>query len=378
MNQTKEAPLQSTTLSSLARTQACPGSDKAAAGKSDPPGDAAIRGTALHRALELMLLQRDPELDEEKRKECLAICPDLGAEDWDDAATVYWQVMARKPKEEGAQLLLEYQLKYAADLGLRVYQREDGSWSNRLDVAWVVPNFFAIIDEAKFGRKAVKHPKDNPQTKGQAVCLARDFNLQHVVTVIHQPLNFARPEASHYMDEDALELAETELRSVVHQARQPDAPLAAGEHCDWCPARHSCPARSAPVSVPDGEDVDAWFGRLAPEARASTYQAMRVQAAHAAEVVEKMEQLARTHPIRGWAWVPTSKRTRVWANLKEARKELKALAKQYNIKADDIAGATPTRAEKLLPNVPEVRQVLKELVAYDVSEGEAFQEAGGE
>lgn len=362
------------TLSQLDRVEACPGSTYLSIGlPEEESSDPAKRGTALHKAVEIMLAQGDPELDTLARESVEDIFQ-VTEEDLEDAVTVYWQVLAAKPKETDARLLMEHELSYAVEMGLDKVIRSDGSVSNRTDFVWLVPGFFAVILEAKFGFKIVPHPAVNRQTMGQAVCIAREFRLPDVQVQILQPKNFSQPVRTSHFDETRIDLAEALLKSRIYAAREKDAPLSAGEHCTFCPARLTCPVRSQAPVVPKGEQFAPWFKSLTPDARKTAFEKAKVFADYAADLYSTMKDEARTHAIAGWSWKTTNKRTRVWLNQKEARKVLKTLGKEFKVKYDDLAGASPSQAEKLLPKTEAVKLAIKDLTGYDLSENEAFAE----
>lgn len=102
----------------------------------------------------------------------------------------------------------------------------------------------AIILDWKFGSGVTVEAEDNPQGMFYTAAAMRTPGLEWVFDgakdieiIIVQPPSIRRWVTSF----DRIRQFERELAFAVRRALQPDAPLATGEHCRFCPARPLCP-----------------------------------------------------------------------------------------------------------------------------------------
>ncbi len=356
-------------LSGLDRLAACAGSARLSADLPESPSSAAaLRGRALHLAWELMLRKKNPELEPQEMKLVNGIY-EVTEEDVLDAQWAFFEVMKRKPEDHDAELLLEHRLNVEG-LGLITYQREDGTWSNRLDAAWLVRSQrYAIIMEGKFGRKEVSHPKRNLQVKGQCVALFREFGLVSVEGNVFQPQAWNGNIKTQGFDIPDLELAEAEIRMYVRRSQSIEAPLSAGDHCYFCPAKHICPARQEKPTIPESMTLESYMAALPAEGRRRFYEQMLVFASWASEAADAIALLGKQLTIEGWAWQDVEANgKRVWADEKQATKDLKALLKTKGRKPEEILE---------LISVPQAEKLLKgDKVAQAIIEGLAIKKPG--
>lgn len=354
-------------LSGLEHAAFCPGFPKLAENLSQGPStEPQLRGTALHLAAQLMLKANSPELSDADLT-LVRFIFDVTWEDLQDASAAYFEVMAKKPKPpEGMEvmLLVEHELKVDV-LGLVSYVRADGQRSNRLDVAWVVAGHIALIFELKFGTSEVTHPKRNLQVHGQAVALAREFNLWAVDIYIFQPRAWhGEALRSFLLDEEALELTQADIAMKVKRTTLPDAPLRQGNFCTWCDAKAVCPARMARPLIPSPTEMtlETFIAKLTPEARVQQYEQLSAFQDWAKDCRSKFEQLAEQYPLTGYGKVK-GKPKREWVDGPETLKALKKATKLAGLKADDLLRPeTIGNVEKALKGKPEALAVLHDSV----------------
>ena len=106
-----------------------------------------------------------------------------------------------------------------------------------------------VVDYKRF--EEVGHPRVNGQTTGYAAALACTFDLDTVDVVIAY-----LGEGKRYCETatlDAVDFATYRAKlmtldaSIAGARVTPDAYLATGRHCRWCPAFHACPEQTALV-----------------------------------------------------------------------------------------------------------------------------------
>lgn len=97
----------------------------------------------------------------------------------------------------------------------------------------------ALDLDLKSGRKAVTPPASNWQLRTGAVALFREADAHHVRVAIVQPL--AKRQSPCDYDRGALMAAYRMLVSAIAATKLDNAPLNPGIHCEFCPARMTCP-----------------------------------------------------------------------------------------------------------------------------------------
>lgn len=115
---------------------------------------------------------------------------------------------------------------------------------------WKQIELLVIIDK-KFGYKVVTPASANPQLRVYAIAGAQEWKCKNVVVGVTQPrLPFdERLTMASYSETDIAKSID-ELDWIVTAARQPNAPLVAGEEqCRYCKAKLLCPAYTAKYSA---------------------------------------------------------------------------------------------------------------------------------
>ena len=112
--------------------------------------------------------------------------------------------------------------------------------------ACVITHFDTLyVFDYKHGQGVPVEIEGNRQLRYYALGAARDVDVTHIEMVIVQPRcphkdGPVRRERITY--EELIEWQDTELLPAVETALRDDAPLKAGDHCKWCPAKGQCPA----------------------------------------------------------------------------------------------------------------------------------------
>jgi len=136
---------------------------------------------------------------------------------------------------------------------------------------------------------------------------------------------------------------ETELLRAVKLSRQPDAPMAHGEHCRWCPAKPICPILTGAVDRAVQAKLEAM-----PTDQIAYYLE---QVPMIEQFISDLKGLAQNliesgQPVPGWKLV-NKRATRQWTNPEEASLFLLA----SDIEPYEQKLISPAAAEKLLKKV---------------------------
>lgn len=133
----------------------------------------------------------------------------------------------------------------------------------------------AVIDY-KSGRGEQPEPSSNAQLRMQALLAWLDPDTPEFdtcYTAVVQPL-VSKESIPCLYDATSLREAEQELITVLDEIEKPDAPIEAGEHCTFCPARMICPeARksidelSAMTALKASKLTPEQFGKLLTQCR---------------------------------------------------------------------------------------------------------------
>jgi hypothetical protein len=125
--------------------------------------------------------------------------------------------------------------------------------SGQVDYAEVLAEIGLVVD-FKSGRGQYEDAPNNLQLRANGVLLwihhKRKIEPVHVGLI--QPLA-GKPTIATYSARD-LELAEKQLWQILDAADAPDAPLVAGAHCKYCPAKIKCPEAKRVVGIAAGID----------------------------------------------------------------------------------------------------------------------------
>ncbi|WP_419900674.1 DUF2800 domain-containing protein [Roseomonas sp. USHLN139] len=210
-----------------------------------------------------------------------------------------------------------------------------------------------VID-LKFGQGLQVYAEGNPQLRYYALGALLKFpelDVQRIRAVIVQPRAFGK--AIRETEIDPVELIEWSMTLMrrAEVAMQPDAPLAAGEWCKFCPAAGQCRAQfdlavstataefGEVVEIIEGSEVAALAAPVAIDPRTLS----PVQIAEAMALVPVVEGfiadlqkvaagLARQGLLPGWKMVPT-RPSQKWADEAEAAGMLTML---HDLPADAV------------------------------------------
>src|SRR5271165_1728081 len=116
-----------------------------------------------------------------------------------------------------------------------------------------------VVIDFKYGSGIIVDPKDNSQLIYYALGLAHqyNFNFTDVELVIIQPRGVTENGEtirSHKMSMQELLEWMTHFKDGVERCEDPFAPLIAGSHCRFCPAKSICPEISTKALVQAGID----------------------------------------------------------------------------------------------------------------------------
>jgi hypothetical protein len=342
--------------SSAGRIMACPGSLRVSlAVQEDAPEDEdspdSARGTMLHKATATFLMT-------------LRLPEGMVA---DDILTVQWMVQqmdelrrdcARAPNS----------IELIED---RVDLRDCGAGWGTVDYAVLVPGSHGICMDAKFGARAVPHPRHNWQMLLYGHGLCRAFGLQRIELVILRPAADAEWQVMRWETsaESLAELARA-YSEAVRLAEMPDAPLVVGEHCTFCKGKALCPARWATSAlVPRHGTWSALIRTMDPMHLRDTYERAKIAASQFGALAAAIEDLAVADPIavrlHGYE-VRSSRGRRDWADEKAAAAKLRTLAEEKGKDPALLFTApeliSPAQAEKVLGKAAAVAAVMDPLI----------------
>ena len=261
----------SITASALQRIMICPPSAVLTRGEQESaPSADADRGRALHLAAEGNL----DEVDEEHRAEAEIL--DLDLSGWElqeqafayDVATGRGRLLDVTGRDYGAAGLSPFEIPGTADL--------------------MSP---ARVGDLKSGFRDVAPPAENPQLLVAAAANADIFGVTEVEVVIIDIRDPANPRhRSATVDTFELEIFRDQLNQMqldVAAARQKHGkgqflPVVEGDHCRYCPAMMSCPAKQnmlERISSGDmsNEIVMTWAALTPANARRAYEQRQMVQ-----------------------------------------------------------------------------------------------------
>jgi hypothetical protein len=343
----------------------CPGSIRLAEGVPSLPESAAAReGTDAHFVLETILtdLISGKKEDVSKfQKDKKKYSPEMISH----AVNAAKEITRRAPK--GAKLFCEQKV----DNDLKYI---DPDFGGTLDAAIAEPFGRLEVIDYKYGAGIPVDAADNPQLIAYALALYNRFdrNFSEIRITIIQPRAFhesGNVVRSWDTTPEVLEHWELKFKKGIKACRDPKAPVAAGDWCRFCPAKHICPAVSTDAMkqaqidfAPDKgltaalEPADVEVGRLAVALSAAD----KLEHWIAGVKARAYEVLNAGGVVPGYKLVP-KRASRVWVDpdkaFKTAFKELKGVAFDYKLKS-------PAQLEK----VPGAKDFVKKHAA-SVSSG---------
>lgn len=203
-----------------------------------------------------------------------------------------------------------------------------------------------IVLDWKFGDGVTVEVENNAQHLFYTAAAMRTPGLEwlfkgvtEVELVIVQP-----PYVRRWMTTpDRVAQFETELLRAVKLSRQPDAPMAHGDHCRWCPAKPICPILTGAVDRAVQAKLEAM-----PTDQIAYYLE---QVPMIEQFISDLKGLAQNliesgQPVPGWKLV-NKRATRQWTNPEEASLFLLA----SDIEPYEQKLISPAAAEKLLKKV---------------------------
>lgn len=328
----------------LHRRAACPGSARQEEGKPDAGSEAADRGDRLH-ALAYRVMA-----------EGASLLAEVDAEDADAIAFALERAEEMRGRA-GAEARLASELHVdLAGLGILA--------GGTVDFAFIVPGGPAWAGDYKFGRSWVDHPRWNWQAKAYAWGLREAYGCTEVTFGIAQPAAEDRHrwrEVTWSADEVG-EIGEA-IRRIVAATALEDAPLLAGDHCAFCRARSSCPARAEITAgmVVLRSPLEA-MRAMDPSQRRVIYERLAVALEQLGDVRAAIEEeaLAGRLEIDGYQ-IGTGRRSRSWADEAVASAALLRLAHEY--------GKDPTALVKSVVSSPaEAERILGRSAKTDLEE----------
>lgn len=124
-----------------------------------------------------------------------------------------------------------------------MYSEEDEKQSSgELDLVYFDQDGLeALVDDYKTGYKPVTEPDRNVQLRMYAVLTAERYGAQKVTVAVIQP-RCSPPTAQAIYEKEDLEYAGKELRVVLAESKDPNAPRTPGAvQCEYCKAKGICP-----------------------------------------------------------------------------------------------------------------------------------------
>lgn len=233
---------------------------------SESPSEAASRGTRIHRALET----------------------DQTFELTDDELAAYNGAVRTK-----MDVVRRWQEDFAV-AGFNELPREARIWlhhpeslapmmSGQLDAHWLSDDgkHICIADYKSGQAVGVEGASVAWQLRAQALLAWTEYGK----TAQRIRVAFIKPEAREELDWCDftvwdLQNIEKYVHHVLWQTQQPDAPLRAGDHCQYCPARGSCPAalRYAMTPIPSLQVAPASNGKISKKIAADMVEAAPIEA----------------------------------------------------------------------------------------------------
>lgn len=154
-------------------------------------------------------------------------------------------------------------------------------FSGQVDIAAVAAldgdtlQYRILIVDGKSGWKTVPVPANNWQLRSLAVLMAESLGVNRVLSVrvaINQPLLKPQPPCDY--DARALAVAKTQLLVAISLSREDNAKRIAGEWCEFCRARATCP--EALALVKSLAPLPAKWVDLPPETKLDLYDRAKV------------------------------------------------------------------------------------------------------
>ena len=222
----------------------------------------------------------------------------------------------------------------------------------------------AVVLDWKFGSGVAVEVEENAQLMFYAAAAMRTPAVQwvfegaeEVELIIVQPPSVKRGVTT----KDRIQHFEKELAYAVTLAKKPDAKLAAGEHCRFCPAKPVCPVMTGALDRALAEQI-ATIDTASIGARLSMLELLESYAVDLRALAHDL--LEKGTDVPGWKLV-NKRATRQWVDEAKAQDALKA-AGLTETELTETKMISPAKAETALKK----RKVpLPEGIAVAVSSG---------
>lgn len=300
------------------RWMACPGSVRMARGISNVDNVHSRAGTAAHAVAEVCVRKSaDPGLFEDTTQEGVLVDLDMV-----EAVRVYVDYCVARKNERGTTWWVEKQFSLAA-------LNPPAPMFGTSDFVVYTPTLRELeIVDYKNGSGVVVQVKGNKQLRyyalGAVLAIGPGFDIETVKMTIIQPRaahpdGVIRSETISYAD---LLAFAGELMDAARATLQPDAPLAPGNHCRFCPASAICPAQreqaqalaqvafaEMPLAVPPAPEA------MPPEVLADILTKLHVLEDWAASVrAHAQRELEAGKTVPGFKLVEGRKGNRQWGS----------------------------------------------------------------
>ena len=288
------------TASKVERALACPASE-ALPHEEQPQSEAAEAGNGRHEALIALRDGKDVDASHADWVDGLVeanILEDL--QGYRAEVALAYDVAFSDARELGERLGRQYpETRPTEVVGSADYLRVRHIDGGKTAVVQVV--------DLKTGRHEVR-AKDNAQLLTLALAAARAHKAKHVEVAILWAPEGQAPRwdwevlTPQRLERHAAELADMmarieEARAVVESGRAPE--VMDGNHCHFCPAKASCPKRSAlavqATTAPTFRQ--SWTAAAASGQTAHVWQMMKVLRGEADEMERVLRSMARTAPV---------------------------------------------------------------------------------
>lgn len=289
--------------SAAKRWMACPGSVAMCACLPNVESDFADEGTAAHTIAAELLVSGLPAHTQVGRVQVVTRSNgDIRTFDVTQEMAAHIQIYVNAVKEltllASADLLVEQQVVVVPNY----------VWGTS-DAIAVSRDRLDVID-LKFGRGVLVHAEGNAQLAIYALGAMRALRERdpsakiktiglHIVQP-RRPDNEGLVHRTWTMTIDELEAFGDSVRYAIEATQQIDAPLVTGEHCQFCPARGTCPQLRA-VALASAQavfpDLDATNPLVPPPAPESLSLADLSRVLRAADIVETWIGAVRKHAL---------------------------------------------------------------------------------
>ena len=347
----KHAPLGA---SSFYRAQACPASVLMSEGMPNESSPAAEKGTRSHKVAECEI---DFELGrgtlgalELAKASLIEILDPSEISSYEDAigVDVDWTLTNFCPNE-GDILVLERRVSLAP-------LRPPIEMFGTVDRCILKPKRrMAKVGDAKYGVQYVDHV-DNSQTKyyglGALFEFGEEYPIDVVETTIIQPRlwqqDLCAPRSDIYTAAELRVDFAAEALRVAHAVLDPNAPIVAGDHCQFCPARPRCPAQ-AEMALTLAQDE---FGE------APMFDPRLISAAQALALLDRAEQIeGYIGAVRGWAHSRLSKGEVVPGWMLKPKRPTRVMNTTEAEFVEKMIAAGVAREKLYKPPAPELRTI---------------------